>query len=84
MKDIEYSERAKERIELRGITKSEIRLTLLYPDTTEKIDFDNRRAHYKKFGNRRIKIVYKNLENRYLIISAMTQNPEDSYRSKLC
>ncbi|GEM_PF-1466977 len=63
---IKYSPHAKTRLRQRYVTKSQVRLTLLNPDSTSQADRD-RFITRKKLNGKTLEVIYV-VENNHLVI----------------
>lgn len=69
MKRILYAEHAIERIYERGISDRQVESAVLEPDLREEGRHDRLEA-VKRFGRRKLRVVYKDLPSMHLVITA--------------
>ena len=69
MKRILYAEHAIERIYERGISDRQVESTVLKPDLREEGQHGRLEA-VKRFGRRKLRVVYKDLPSMHLVITA--------------
>ena len=69
MKRIMYSEHAIERTYARRVTDAEVEATIQSPDLREP-GRHGRLEAVKSFGKKRVRVVYMDLPNMYLVITA--------------